>query len=278
MEVEMTPELRVLDQAWRRWSVAVVILVIVTAALLGFIVLPVVQGRSAGLDAFTAICRSLGLQAGSPAAKQPGNQAKAQPVSQVAWTAQVIDRLNHPNVKNGSELAASTCAGCHGERGMSPDPQFPNMAGQSAFAIYKQLHDFKSGARANDLMASVVQGLDDEQMADVGGHFAALARGTLDPQSATVDDPDIIRLVERGDPSRGLPACASCHGARAGGPIETPTLTGQRKDYLLAQLQAYASAGRHNDIYARMRVIASKLTPGEVERIAHYYASLGPDR
>jgi cytochrome c553 len=268
----MTPS--VLDQAWRRWSATVVILVVIVDALLGFVVLPVVEGRSVGLDAFTAICRSLGLQAGSPAARQPSNDGKAQPVSQVAWTVQVIDRLHHPNLKNGSDLAASICAGCHGENGISPDPQFPNMAGQSAFAIYKQLHDFKSGARTNDLMASIAQGLSDDQMADVGGRFAALARGALDPQTATVDDPDIVRLVERGEPSRGLPGCASCHGVRAGGPIETPTLTGQRKEYLLMQLQAYANRERHNDIYARMRMIAAKLTPAEMERLAGYYAGL----
>jgi cytochrome c553 len=272
----MTPS--VLDQAWRRWSATVVILVVILAALLGFVILPVVEGRSVGLDAFTAICRSLGLQAGSPAARQPTSAAKAQPVSQVAWTAQVIDRLHHPNTKNGSDLAASICAGCHGGNGISPDPQFPNMAGQSAFAIYKQLNDFKNGARTSDLMASVVQGLNDDQMADLGGHFAALTKGTTDPQAATVDDPDIIRLVERGDPSRGLPPCAACHGARAGGPIETPTLTGQREEYLVEQLQAYSNGRRHNDVYARMRVIAAKLLPDEMERVARYYASLGPQR
>jgi cytochrome c553 len=52
-----------------------------------------------------------------------------------------------------------------------------NMAGQSAFAIYKQLDDFKSGARSNGLMAGVVQSLTDDQMADAAAHFAALSRG-----------------------------------------------------------------------------------------------------
>src|SRR5579885_3406486 len=41
---------------------------------------------------------------------------------------------------------------------------------------------------------------------------------------------------------RGIPACASCHGAHAGGPIETPTLSGQRQEYLAAQLSAFAIA------------------------------------
>lgn len=174
----MPSQLHATDRPWRVWPAAIIVLFVVAAALLGFIVLPIVQGRSAGVDAFAAICSSLGLQAGSPAARQPSSETRAQPVSMVAWTPQVIDRLRHPNSQNGADLAANICAGCHGENGVSPNP--PHMAGQSAFAIYKQLHDFKNGARVNELMAGAVQGLDDEQIADVATHFSALTRGALD--------------------------------------------------------------------------------------------------
>lgn len=262
------------DQMWQRRATAAVIVVLLAAAVLGFVVLPVIQGRSAGLDAWTAICRSLGLSPGSPAAPRPGGTAKAQPVSQVAWTTQVIDRLHHPDAADGSDIATNICAGCHGANGMSPSPQFPNMAGQSAFAIYKQLHDFKSGARANDLMAGIAAALSEDQMIDVAAHFAALARGTLDPQATTVNDPDIVRLVEDGDSARDLPPCAACHGTRAGGPIETPTLSGQRQEYLLAELRDFLKGERHNDLYARMRTIAAKLTPDEMERVTRYYAGI----
>ena len=190
----------------------------------------------------------------------------------VAWSPQVIDRLRHPNSQNGADLAANICAGCHGENGVSPNPLFPHMAGQSAFAIYKQLHDFKNGARVNELMAGVVQGLDDEQIADVAAHFSALTRGALDSGIISSGHPDIVGLVERGVSARGLPACASCHGPHAGGPIETPTLAGQRQDYLLAQLNAFAKGDRHNDYmiacvgsrgsYARTRSKSSRnITP-----------------
>jgi cytochrome c553 len=192
----------------------------------------------------------------------------------VAWTPQVIDRLHHPNVKNGAEIAANICASCHGESGVSPNPQFPHMAGQSAFAIYKQLHDFKNGARVNELMASIVQDLDDEQMADVAAHFSALTKGALDPRTISSGDPDVVRLVEYGVSARGIPGCSSCHGAHAGGPIETPTLAGQRQEYLLAQLTAFAKGDRHNDIYNRMRGIAAKLRKDEIEKLAEYYAAV----
>ena len=82
-----------------------------------------------------------------------------------------------------------------------------------------------------------------------------------------------MQLVERGDPARGLPACNSCHGPTAGGPIETPTLARQNRDYLAAQMRAYKSGGRRNDIYTRMRSVAGKLTDREIDRLAAYYAT-----
>jgi cytochrome c peroxidase len=60
--------------------------------------------------------------------------------------------------------------------------------------------------------------------ADVAAHFSALTKGALDSGTIALGDPDIIGFVERGVSARGLLACASCHGAHAGGPIETPTL------------------------------------------------------
>ncbi|MBO0733277.1 MAG: c-type cytochrome [Methylocapsa sp.] len=148
------------------------------------------------------------------------------------------------------------------------------MSGQSAFAIYKQLHDFKNGARANEIMAGVVHDLDDEQMADVAAHFSALTKGALDPKTISSGDPDVVRLVEYGNSARGVPSCASCHGAHAGGPIETPTLAGQRQEYLQAQLEAFANNGRCNDIFDRMRGIAAKLQPKEMEKLAEYYSAV----
>lgn len=269
MAMESHPESR----GWPARATAIVVAAVAVASLLAFIVLPIIQGQSAGLTAFAAICRSLGIQAGSPAAKQPTSEAKAQPVSLVAWTPQVIERLHHPNLQNGGEIAANVCASCHGETGISPGPQFPHMAGQSAFAIYKQLNDFKTGARVNELMTVIVRDLDEEQMADVAAHFSALTKGALDPRTVSAGDPDIASLVEYGVSARGIPACASCHGAHAGGPSETPTLSGQRKEYLAAQLEAFATGERHNDIFDRMRAIAAKLHKDEIAKLSEYYAA-----
>ena len=49
-----------------------------------------------------------------------------------------------------------------------------------------------------------------------------------------------------------------------GGPIETPTLTGQHQAYLANQLRLYRSGARRNDVYRRMREIAAELTDAEI--------------
>jgi cytochrome c553 len=36
-------------------------------------------------------------------------------------------------------------------------------------------------------------------------------------------------------------------------------------------MQMYASGQRRNDVYARMRTIAAKLTPAEINGLAGYY-------
>jgi cytochrome c553 len=79
------------------------------------------------------------------------------------------------------------------------------------------------------------------------------------------------RLVELGDPSRNIPPCASCHRPGSGGPIETPILSEQGNEYIVLQLKMYATGDRRNDVYGRMRAIAAKLTPAEIDGLAVYY-------
>lgn len=259
------------DRAWKVWSGVVVGTVLIASFTLAFLVLPIFQGRQIGLDAWAAICRSLGINPGTPAMRQPVSTAQAQPVSQVAWSPQILNTLGGGNQRRGAALAAEVCSSCHGEEGVSPSADFPHLAGQSAAAIYKQLHDYKTGARVHPQMTPVAQKLTEQQLADISAYFAAdNAFGSLGARWP-VPDEDIDRLVRTGDPSRGIPGCNSCHGSGVGGPIETPTLSGQHQDYLARQLRLYATGERRNDVYQRMRTIASRLTEDEQNRLAEYY-------
>ena len=125
-------------------------------------------------------------------------------------------------------------------------------------------------------MTGIAQAIDDQDIPTVAAYFSSSTAQALDPKSAPFVEEGIVRLVERGDPARGLPACNACHGPNAGGPLETPTLSRQNQAYLARQLQAFKSGDRRNDIYTRMRSIASKLTDREIEGLSIFYASVSP--
>src|SRR5262249_13484261 len=115
-------EPHVLDQPWRVWATIAVMGTVLTGILLGALIIPIVQGRGAGLDAFTAICRALGLIPGSPAQPQPTDRTPPTPVSQVVWTPDVLQILARADVERGRGKAQEVCVACHGESGVSSSP------------------------------------------------------------------------------------------------------------------------------------------------------------
>jgi cytochrome c553 len=121
-------------------------------------------------------------------------------------------------------------------------------------------------------MSPVAKTLTDEQIIALANHYATLTRGTLDRQLEVEADPRIDHLVRTGDTARGIPGYQSCHGIGAGGPVETPTLSGQYRQYLAAQLSNYAAGRRRNDVFSRMRGIASKLSEEEIRLVSGFYA------
>lgn len=81
-----------------------------------------------------------------------------------------------------------------------------------------------------------------------------------------------IRLVFAGDPGRGIPPCAACHGP-AGNVIGAPSLQGQQSAYIERQLAALAEGSRQNDINQQMRTIAKQLTADDMHVIAEFYGT-----
>jgi cytochrome c553 len=264
-------ELHARDRQWRTLASVAVLGVVLSGALLGVLVIPVVQGRSDGIDAYTAICRALGILAGSPARRQFVDRSPPTPVSQVVWTPGLLQILADAKPERGRAKAQEVCVACHGEQGMSAAPDYPNLAGQSGAAIYKQLSDYRTGSRTNQLMTDIAKALDEDTLADVAAYYAAQPKRNPNPATLADSPPAILRLVELGDPSRNIPPCAACHRPGSGGPIETPILAEQVKEYIVLQLKMYAAGERRNDVYGRMRIIAAKLTPTEIDGLATYY-------
>ena len=226
------------DPSERTWTLAAlgaVGAILVTGAVLGFLVLPGFQRENASLDLWSAICRAVGVTEGSPAYRQPRSTARAMPVSQVAWDPGVISYLANARPQRGAQLAGAVCSSCHGERGVTATAEIPSLVGQSSAAIYKQLHDYRSGARAHPQMTPVARQLAVPDLASIAvfyGRFSHEVTG-LGARDLPGEE-EIVQLAREGDSARRIPACDSCHAIGSGGPIETPVLTGQDRAYLAA--------------------------------------------
>lgn len=174
------------------------------------------------------------------------------------------------------------CASCHGDVGQAPTFNWPHTAGQRGAYTAKMLLDYQSRLRHEnkgaELMHDVAVMLTPQQIADVSAFYASLPApqndGTPRP---VVKDPGLgaERLVKKGDPARLITPCASCHGVRGqGGKLEAAALAGQNPDYLVRTLLDYQSGHRANDAAKGMRAFAQRLTRGEIEALAAYYADL----
>ena len=64
----------------------------------------------------------------------------------------------------GGRIAVQ-CRTCHGANGIAVIPVAPNIGGESASYLTRQLAAFRSGARENEMMSVVARGLSDRQIA-----------------------------------------------------------------------------------------------------------------
>lgn len=260
------------DAHWGLWAAMLVAGILTFSLVVGLVVLPLAQAPNAHLDPWTAICRAIGVRPGTPAQPQPPVSAKAMPVSQVQWSEHTLNILASADPRPGATIAAAVCANCHGTEGLSVSNDFPRLAGQTPEAIYKQLSDFRSGARYNAQMSPIAMQLSPDQLAQVAAYFGHMHEGPiLGRADIRSGDPDMERLIKRGDPSRHIPPCEACHARGVGGPPEAPAIAGQNAAYIERQLMAYKTGGRQNDVYRRMRDITARLTPEDIKRLAATY-------
>src|ERR1041384_847273 len=102
-------EPHVLDQPWRIWASVAVFGIVLLGIFLGVVIIPVVQGRGDGIDAYTAICRALGILPGSPARHQAADRTPPTPVSQVVWTPDLLQTLAAARPERGRVKAQEVC-------------------------------------------------------------------------------------------------------------------------------------------------------------------------
>jgi cytochrome c553 len=195
----------------------------------------------------------------------------AQPVlATLVAFATIVDRAR---AAGPEPPAASVCAACHGEAGRSVAPTFPNLAGQHAEYLQKQLADFAKGLRTNEVMTAALEKVPRSEFPALVAYYSA------EPPAPSTSGAGAVaaaggKLFEEGDWPAGIPPCRSCHGERGAGSERYPRLAGQNSAYTLQQLADFKAGARHNDMRRMMREIAGRLTDSQMRVLAEYLAAL----
>ncbi len=187
----------------------------------------------------------------------------------VAMAATVPDTL---------EQRVMACTSCHGKHGGGGDNGFnPRLAGKPARYLYRQLLHFRDGRRHYPMMRHMVTGLSDSYLREIAGYFAAQTPAY--PAPVPLSLPPALRerartLVENGDRTRDIPACAACHGKHlTGREPGIPALVGLPPDYIRSQLGAWRNGSRRADPPDCMAAVAKRLDANDIHQVAAWLAA-----
>lgn len=172
--------------------------------------------------------------------------------------------------------AANACFTCHGLDGAGDGSGVPRLAGLDPGYLAAQMEAYADGRRHHTQMSWISRQLGDRERVAVSAYYSGLPFSLPPPKVAKRNV-----LFHNGDPARGLPACATCHGESGEGVGSgIPSLAGQPAPYLAEQIELWRKARRRTDAGGEMLRISQLLTPSESRRLALYSSRLtgAPDR
>ncbi len=179
-----------------------------------------------------------------------------------------------PDIDAGKTRFES-CSHCHGANGWGAySGAYPQIAGQHASVVIKQLIDISSGQRENPDMLEFARGLSaqgPQAMTDVAAYIESLKMNP-DPGVGDVDDDELGNASITFQQS-----CSTCHGVDGEGNAEeiVPLLQGQNFEYLLRQLKRIQAGTRKNS-NPDMRDLIRQMNVEELELLATYISRLQP--
>ena len=184
--------------------------------------------------------------------------------------------LGNPAIA-GPVLAQQACSLCHGLRGVSTSPNFPNLAAQQPAYIVAQLKGFRGHSRQDpegfEYMWGIARRLTDEQIDAIAAYYAAQppAHQSAEASAGLVDEGRT--LFTQGAPDRGVPACSSCHGDKGQGLATFPRIAGQHTDYIVKQLLVFKRTDQR-PAGSAMETVAHQLTPSDIANAAAFLQTL----
>jgi cytochrome c553 len=179
--------------------------------------------------------------------------AKAAEVHEVPAVATPGNAAEAEIILNAKLLVCNTC---HGADGVPRTATAPIIWGQQEAFLLKQMHDFQSGTRSNDVMTWMATALTQPETERAATYFAKKNWPARTTQAAAKPAPAAADL------------CQACHQQNfVGGPL-APRLSGQTYQYLIDSMRGYAEGERKNN--ADMANIMQALSPAEREEMARY--------
>jgi len=177
------------------------------------------------------------------------------------------------------EARVQACVICHGEQGRgTSNDYFPRLAGKPDGYLYNQLVAFRDGRRRYAPMNYLLAYLPDPFLRKMAEYYAE-QRPPAEPPAVPTASKEVLAqgraLVTGGAPSRGVPACSSCHGPQlVGMEPGIPGLLGLKPTYITAQLGAWRYGTRTATAPDCMQIVASLLTESDVTAVAAWLSSL----
>ena len=78
------------------------------------------------------------------------------------------------NDTDAGRIKARACAVCHGQLGVSNQPDAPHLAGQPPLYLATQLRAYRSGARKHEVMGVLAKALTDDDIAQLAAWFSSV--------------------------------------------------------------------------------------------------------
>jgi cytochrome c553 len=178
--------------------------------------------------------------------------------------------LAHKADTSKGEAAYKVCKGCHKPDGSGlADADYPQLAGQHASVIIKQMMDIRAGRRDNPRMYpfSGEWIVSAEEIADIAAYLNQLPTPTSNGKGNGYNLPRGKALY--------LKDCASCHGKAGEGDAKKfyPMVAGQHFSYLKRETRESRDHGRRNASLEMVKVLKN-YSDADVEAVSDYMSRL----
>lgn len=176
----------------------------------------------------------------------------------------VSDKKKLETAISSGQRQAAFCFSCHGEHGVSLQPEVPNLAAQPASYLLEQIRRFGDGRRRDSFMQGLLKMIPDQEKLNIALYFAAQKAPSGAPLAGA--DPDAGKALYG-------QRCQSCHGALGRGNDVMPTVAGQKTTYLVNALRDYRDRNGDRQ-HKEMSESLSQVSDGDLANLASHMSLL----